>query len=317
MKTLALSVRTLALIGVPLVIFLSAQSVSAKLGVGAGGGGDMCEKRFKEVRDDIEWWIRRGGYRHLKISPNIMRGYKQAMLNVIAKAKISCTDEKIYVGTAEKTCRGDWIAGQPYIQCNIARFMNTDESDQYVQDHHEYAVLSGVEVNNYDDSKYGVSDQISGFLEEKVVKKLAIVPRKPQDPNTIHVDGVRVAPLFELGEKLDLVTHAMAGRADLDLQGVVCRKIVDEVHSRVTCSIEKSESGQRETIALTTDIEEQKDIANELRHLLTDLSRAEKRISATEKRLELKSVFCHVAGVGFEWDDVEFEPTYKCVIKVK
>jgi hypothetical protein len=52
--------------------------------------------------------------------------------------------------------------------------MATNDSDQYVLVHHEYAGLSGFEVNNGPDSTYLISNQISEFLVDEVVKKLAI-----------------------------------------------------------------------------------------------------------------------------------------------
>ncbi len=65
-------------------------------------------------------------------------------------------------------------AGQPRIECNYKRFNEASESDQYVLVHHEYAGLSGFETNKTDDSDYKISNQLTGFLESQVIKKLSV-----------------------------------------------------------------------------------------------------------------------------------------------
>jgi hypothetical protein len=65
--------------------------------------------------------------------------------------------------------------------------MATDQSDQYVLIHHEYAGLAGFEVNDGESSQYEISNQISGYLEDQIVKKLVVKPRpgagpSPKDP---------------------------------------------------------------------------------------------------------------------------------------
>jgi hypothetical protein len=145
----------------------------------AGNGGDMCEDRFKIVRDDIQSWIHDGGSAGLRLPSNLsLDRYNFVMTEQIAKAKVSCVSEKIFIGKAEKTCENFHDeSGTPRIRCNTNRFMNTNESDQYVLVHHEYAGLSGFEVSDGEDSEYVISNQISGYLVDQVVKKLAINPR--------------------------------------------------------------------------------------------------------------------------------------------
>ena len=155
-----------------------------------GNGGDVCEKRFQSVRDDLGSWLFQGGAAGLKLpSALTVDSYKQSMLKQISTAKVSCTDDKVFVGHAEKTCK-NFLAddGALMIVCHANRFLNTSESDQYVLVHHEYAGLAGFEVNTDEESNYDISNQITGFLENFVIKKLVVKPpvtlnNDPFDPN--------------------------------------------------------------------------------------------------------------------------------------
>jgi hypothetical protein len=147
-----------------------------------GNGGDMCENRIKVIRDDMASWIGQGGPARLELPSELsVNRYDQGMLTQIEKAKISCTQDRLYVGSAEKTCK-NYVSstGQSRILCNISRFVHdTSESDQYVLIHHEYAGLAGFEVNDGESSKYTISNQLSGFLLDQVVKKLSIAQELP------------------------------------------------------------------------------------------------------------------------------------------
>lgn len=148
-------------------------------GVDVGNGGDICEDRFKVARDDISSWLRKGGSAGLDLSSSndvSLAQYNAEMLLNISGARVSCTDGRITIGKAEKTCKNFREKdGSSVIVCNSRRFMATAESDQYVLVHHEYAGLSGFEVNDGEDSKYFISNQIAGYLVDQVVKKLAII----------------------------------------------------------------------------------------------------------------------------------------------
>lgn len=145
---------------------------------GVGNGGDICENRFTIIRNDIQSWMLKGGGVGLNLPQGVSFGtYNQTMLSNISMAKISCTDEKIFIGIGEKTCMNFRGAdGSLQINCNLNRFMDTSESDQYILVHHEYAGLSGLELNTAEASDYRISNQISYFLEDQIVKKLVIKP---------------------------------------------------------------------------------------------------------------------------------------------
>lgn len=147
----------------------------AKQGQDKGNGGDMCENNFDVIKEDINSWIVAGGAKGLKLGSVSLKDYKTKMTKNISNARVSCTSEKLMVGKAEKTCK-NFIddTGAARIVCNTSRFENTEVEEQYILVHHEYAGLSGIEVNVGEKSNYIISNQISTYLEEKVVKKLAV-----------------------------------------------------------------------------------------------------------------------------------------------
>jgi hypothetical protein len=163
-----------------------------------GNGGDICEKRFKEIRSDIESWILRGGSKDLELPAKVsLKKYNQEMLSKTSSSKVLCTDKNLHIGFAPKTCVNsnrlfdlvkflpDEIAslvkadssesGEGWIICNSKKFLSGGEAQQYALVHHEYAGLAGFEVNKSEESNYRISNQVTGYLEDTTTKKLAIV----------------------------------------------------------------------------------------------------------------------------------------------
>ena len=140
-----------------------------------GNGGDSCENNFNEIKIDIDSWIKNGGAHNLKLKQDVsIEEYSTKMRDLLYRAQISCTTKELFVGKAEKTCKNFMDNGVPRIVCNIDRFANTSIEEQYILVHHEYAGLAGLETNTGEASTYTISNQISHFLDEKVVTKLAI-----------------------------------------------------------------------------------------------------------------------------------------------
>lgn len=148
----------------------------ARLGTDQGNGGDACEKRIQEIRDDIASWISRGGSQDLKLPERLtLNDFNRGMLEQIDLAKITCNKQLLSVFNAEKTCVNTKDnKGRSYIQCHIQRFNNTSEADQYMLIHHEYAGLARFEVNQGTASNYEISKQVTGYLENQIVKRLTI-----------------------------------------------------------------------------------------------------------------------------------------------
>jgi hypothetical protein len=151
-----------------------------------GGGGDTSELRVNEIRSDILKWINDNGARGLVLPSDISYGeYFDKMTDIMQPKKvvISFTEKEVAVRGTLKTCKGflSAIDSKPHVLCNISRFKNTSESEQYKLIHHEYAGLVRVENNEGAASDYVVSSQITGFLTKQLVLKLAI--KKAPDAN--------------------------------------------------------------------------------------------------------------------------------------
>jgi len=175
-----------------------------------GNGGDMCENRFKVVRDDINTWILNGGSIGLVLPGTInVDQYNQVMIDKMRSAIVGCTSEKVYVGSAEKTCK-NFVASDNSIQiiCNIERFEQTSENDQYILVHHEYAGLSGFEVNSGESSNYTISNQITAYLEDQVVKKLVVKPSKDTSEADASVDVSKLSHGSQLKSLVDILMRA-------------------------------------------------------------------------------------------------------------
>lgn len=141
---------------------------------GGKNGGDTQEKRFNLIADDLKDWLSRGGAQGLKLPPGLdQETYQSKMLEMISTNSVSFTRDTIVVNGAEKDCEN--IPASHLIRCNIDRFKNSTESDQYVIVHHEFAGLAGFETNEGQArSNYFISDQITSSLEKVTVLKLAV-----------------------------------------------------------------------------------------------------------------------------------------------
>jgi hypothetical protein len=165
-------------------------------GVGVRGGGDMCEDRIQQIRDDLKSWIAHGGAEGLSLLQDMATyQYADLMLHQLNSARVKCVGAgdvgyPVAIGNTPKVCKFSIDSTGSQIVCDYVKFLATGDSDQYVLIHHEYAGLAGIEVPDQDDSHYDVSNQISGYLEEQVVKKLAVksVSSEPKVGSRIVVE---------------------------------------------------------------------------------------------------------------------------------
>lgn len=180
------SKTTLASISL-LLTFAATASVDLEMKLGGdtdiGNGGDSCEEKILAIRNDLKSWIIAGGPENLTLPAGMtVYQYSNEMLNSIDTSIISCTAHTIHIGNAEKTCKNYKDENQQNkIECNFDRFLKTTSEDQYKLIHHEFAGIAGIETNattgnNYEESNYIISNQLSAFLVDVVIKKLAIKP---------------------------------------------------------------------------------------------------------------------------------------------
>lgn len=156
-----------------------------------GGGGDASEARVNEIREDLIKWINNGGARGLSFPPGIDHDfYTEKMIRILAPKHVvvgfvendkSREEElRVQVGGIPKTCRG-FISRRdtrPHILCNIGRFKQSSEAEQYRLIHHEFAGLASIEQNDGAASDYMVSNQLTDFLVATEVLRLAVKPTK-------------------------------------------------------------------------------------------------------------------------------------------
>lgn len=195
-----------------LVLGLTLSTLSpgfAAIGGDSGGGGDALEVRVNEIRSDLLEWIKKGGARELTLPTDISYGeYEDKMKDILENKKValSFTNDVVKVNGAEKTCRGSFLTVKtfssekktsPQVLCNITRFKNTAESEQYPLIHHEYAALQNLERNDGAASDYEISNQITDFLENKIVKKLAVKKKpEPKVERDLTLRGVNVKSAY-------------------------------------------------------------------------------------------------------------------------
>ncbi|MCM2322652.1 MAG: hypothetical protein NDJ90_05275 [Oligoflexia bacterium] len=180
-----MKLSTLGLLGA--LSLLALPSAFAR-GVGAGGGGDTCEDRIKVIRDDLQSWIQKSGPADLTLPTGVsVEQYSGSMLSAIGATKLRCVgpnDEgfPVLVNGTPKICRFDQGDETGLITCDLAKFNSLGEADQYVLVHHEYAGMAGIEPPNGADSNYDVSNQISQYLVNVTVKKLAVKTARSERP---------------------------------------------------------------------------------------------------------------------------------------
>ncbi|RYZ73375.1 MAG: hypothetical protein EOP05_10105 [Proteobacteria bacterium] len=173
--------RALLFLVVGLMSFAGIEA-RAERGVGHGGGGDLCENRIQAIAYDLESWIARGGHRSLELPAQVSKdAYAQAMTVPLKDFKAACVSKgdqgyPVAVDGTPKVCRFDGDQTSSRITCDSEKFQKLEAEDQYVLIHHEFAGLAGLELPNGNNSHYAISNQISAYLEETTVKKLAVQP---------------------------------------------------------------------------------------------------------------------------------------------
>jgi hypothetical protein len=186
-KILLSLVLTTSLLALPTVVHA---------GTSDGAGGDRCEERFKSIGEDLAKWIRLGGHNSLNLtSLNGLSAdlYAAGMLREISRVKISCVDPgdinfPVTVNGTPKECKNFVDSkGERRIICDRYKFYAglkdpQHDSSQYRLAHHEYAGLAGFELPVDDDSSYAISNQITGYLHNEVVKRLAVAGSKTTSP---------------------------------------------------------------------------------------------------------------------------------------
>ena len=210
-----------------LLTFLMIIPISGFSAIGTRGGGDLCEDRIKTIRNDISSWITNGGAKNLKLPNGLsIEEYEEEMQTQINKAQIRCVSSgdighPVAIDGIAKVCVFDIGTKENLITCDYNKFQAISESDQYVLIHHEYAGLSEIEKPTGADSDYSISNQISGYLVDHKIKKLAI--KKPSSPGEVESTDIysKIDKMFEDGKAphLQSFKNWYSGRCYLSYRG--------------------------------------------------------------------------------------------------
>ncbi|MGE3610260.1 MAG: hypothetical protein AB7I27_11775 [Bacteriovoracaceae bacterium] len=194
----------------------------------SGGGGDATEVRVNEIRADILKWINDGGAKELKLSKQVSYDdYVARMSEILAPQRviISFTSEEVLVNGTQKTCRS-YVADKEYMLCNISRFKNTSESEQYKLIHHEYAGLALIEENIGASSDYSISGQITEYLKEERVLRLAVKNNERAYKYT-YVSNLAKNTVFEVIQDIFVKAETENVLIDNPGSGLTCSLILD------------------------------------------------------------------------------------------
>jgi hypothetical protein len=208
-------------------------SAYAKAGVGAGGGGDLCEDRIQVIVADIQSWIGQGGPQGLSLPQGVsVQRYSEVMLQQISNVKAECVGRHdpgypVLVDGTPKVCKFKNGADGGKITCDYAKFMAINESDQYVLIHHELAGIAGLELPKRDDSHYDISNQISGYLVDQVVKKLAVNPASARPIDEANFTFFRFGDIEYAVSKARFTSETAAESACTAGSGFTVAHIVD------------------------------------------------------------------------------------------
>jgi hypothetical protein len=312
----------------------------AHAGPGEGGGGDASEMHVSEIRSDLLGWINSAEAKTLKLPTGTdFATYRSSMQKILTahavivgfvtgtqETKTTNPELKVSVDGQPKTCRGFLAKStrQPHILCNVERFNETAAAAQYKLIHHEYAGLAGVEQNRGASSDYQISSQIAQHLTSQTVFKLAISGK------TVTIEGPIAKNIYQAAATLELGGSSGMGRGDVDLSGVVCQKIADKDSNGTgeICHIgaDNQDDSKRNLTFDASNAENhpQDEKLKTLERNLADFRLALedavkpkmlKTANGLAKTTRLKRLKCHTAGIGHEYDDIQNEMPYTCILE--
>lgn len=187
-----------------MIVMLVALSISSAFAGKEGGGGGVDEAQFKEIAQNISDWIQSGNADQIKLPAQItLSTYKTKMLAVLSNYDVVIGSEPVPYG---KTC---WSTqdgvGKNHVKCYFPIFdqvyrSSIDQTYQLI--HHEFAGLARLEKNVGSDSDWSISNQISGYLAEEMVRRLPVSP-----VSSSHDDSEGAKPKLsqmEVGQKITL-----------------------------------------------------------------------------------------------------------------
>lgn len=182
---------------------LTVLPIFAMAGGASPGGGQKCEARIQEIRENIKQWIAVGRHENLEYKGNFnAQDYSQRMNeylattvqpdgSVVPVTDIECSKDPIKVYEHDKDCKFERLANGPKITCFKDAFMDKSkmsDDEQYWLIHHEFASLADLEPPSGPNSNYIFSNQITGKLQDELVRKLPISREIKNDYKSCVID---------------------------------------------------------------------------------------------------------------------------------
>jgi hypothetical protein len=129
----------------------------------------LCLEQLQFVRISIQNWIIFGGATKLALPKAIpLNDYQSKMRAEINEAQLSCRDLPRQREGKEQICES-YIdpQGTPQIVCDSHPFMAGAGSVQHLWVHHQYAALSGLEVDDGSGAQFEISNQIEKIVGDR------------------------------------------------------------------------------------------------------------------------------------------------------
>lgn len=215
-------------------------------GIGTGGG-DPCEDRIQEIRDDLKTWMTDGGPAKGLVLPSGVtpQDYTKRMLEQMDSAFVKCVkpgdkDHPVTVDGEPKVCKfKSGLFTKKAIVCDYDAFLNkTNQVGQYKLVHHEYAGAAGLEIPNGPVSEYKITKQLHKFLKIVSVVKLSIEPNIP--------DATDLKGLFEGAKEefsLDEVPPYYRDRMGVLSEGIHSYKYLKRGAGYDVCAVQRVADG--------------------------------------------------------------------------
>ncbi len=242
-------------------IALSLYSMTCQAQSGATGGGDQCKNEINQHRLEIKAWIERDEAREIDFSVAKIKdisydftpgkiAYRKAMLEALAEGRVAINcyldPSRIQDPKAQQIARTQGVSyrevkvrgenttcinyedanGKSHIDCNYDLVMNENSlgNPNYINTHHEFASIAGIELRTSAPSDMSVSTQLSRFEHKVSVKKLGPKQAMPESQAAKHQQNQIPVRIDGLQDKDYQTTH---GRNTRPIKRA--RKLIKEI----------------------------------------------------------------------------------------
>lgn len=116
-------------------------------------------------------------------------------------------------------------------------------------------------------------------------------------------------------EKLEQFFDCAMGKCYLETGPIRCVKNVAENEEELSCSFRPLDNSHGALVVLSSKVDGVTELAS-IRYALVEASKAERKVSPTQKELKIKSLSCAAIGVNHVLDSFEVEAVYRCKLSL-